>query len=218
MCQVIIHIVLAHRIPRSAAMTKKEIRQVIKSEKSQLSDDMIQKASSIVTKKLLNSIEYQNSKVIYLYLSFNQEIRTDEIIYNALKNKKKVAVPRIDTLTSEEVKDSNIKRKKKMNFYYIQSMEELQTGFYGILEPVTNNVAYDKEVLVIMPGLAFDNKFYRIGYGGGYYDDFLNSYKKNNYTKIALAYDFQLMDEFEHNDYDVRVDQIITPTTHRKKF
>lgn len=194
-------------------MTKKEIRQQINIEKSKLSMEEINLKSSIVTKRFLDSTEYKESKVIYLYLAFNQEIRTDVILERAFHDHKKVAVPRIEPII-HEVKSE---REKEMNFYYINSKDELATGFYGILEPSCNNIAKDPQVLMVMPGLAFDRDFYRIGYGGGYYDEYLMRNNTNHYIKVALAYDFQILEHVMHKEYDVRVDQIITPTLHLKK-
>ncbi|BCN30590.1 5-formyltetrahydrofolate cyclo-ligase [Anaeromicropila herbilytica] len=197
-------------------MTKKEIRQQIKSIKEKLSLSEIEEYSDMITHKFLSSKEYQNSRVIYIYLSFNQEVLTDQIIERALKDQKKVAVPRIDDITDENPILEHWNKKKIMNFYYINSKDDLKKGYYGIMEPTNDQLATDENVLVIMPGLAFDNDFYRIGYGGGFYDYFLNSRNsaKMNDTKIALAFDFQILEKFEHSEYDVKVDQIITPTTH----
>lgn len=201
-------------------MTKKEIRQQIKDEKSKLTVDEINQYSSRVTDQLINSKQYEESAVVYIYLSFNQELQTNAIIERAFQDNKKVAVPRIDSINNLDTEPSIdcLKSKKEMNFYYIDSKEELSTGFYGILEPSTNWKAEDKKALMIMPGLAFDKSFSRIGYGGGYYDEYLLRHAQNKFIKIALAYDFQLFEELPYEEYDVKVDQIITPTLHIKKF
>ena len=63
---------------------------------------------------------------------------------------------------------------------------------------------------MLLPGLAFDKYGNRIGYGAGYYDRYLGAYSINNWIKIALAYDFQIMDRLNVNEYDIRTDYIVT--------
>jgi 5-formyltetrahydrofolate cyclo-ligase len=84
----------------------------------------------------------------------------------------------------------------------------LKKGYFGIDEPVTTELADDKEALIIVPGVAFDERGFRVGYGKGYYDRFLN--KHSDYTKIALAYEMQILTEIPNDEYDVAMNRIIT--------
>ena len=80
----------------------------------------------------------------------------------------------------------------------------------GILEPIDDSIVIKKDIdLIIVPGAVFDKDFNRIGYGGGYYDRYLEdiAYKNN---KVVLAYDFQIVDKIEKEEHDVKVDIIIT--------
>jgi 5-formyltetrahydrofolate cyclo-ligase len=108
-----------------------------------------------------------------------------------------------------------------MNFYKISSYDELQSGAYGILEPITNEKYVPSQIcndisgnktkdIIIIPGLVFDIKGNRIGYGGGYYDRYLLEHK--NLIKCAVCYDFQIVDEgiIPYGKYDVKVDAIVT--------
>ena len=100
-----------------------------------------------------------------------------------------------------------------MEFYYIGAEEDLEPGYMGIFEPVIANVAEAKNALMILPALAFDSNFYRLGYGGGYYDRYINEHPKSKFIKMGLAYNFQYM---RHNYidaewYDKQVDVIVTP-------
>lgn len=98
-----------------------------------------------------------------------------------------------------------------MVFIKINSLENLVTSSYGILEPVgdKSNFNVDNLGLIVMPGLAFDKQGNRLGYGGGYYDKFLSSNKIDN-KKIALAYDFQVLDKVPSEKHDIKIDSIIT--------
>ena len=91
---------------------------------------------------------------------------------------------------------------------YINDWNDLSTGAYGILEPREIKIALPEDIQVaIIPGIAFDKKGYRIGYGKGYFDRLL---PKMNALKIALAFDFQLLDELPREKHDVKMDMIIT--------
>src|SRR5690606_18895751 len=89
--------------------------------------------------------------------------------------------------------------------------KELEAGTYGILEPKKE---YIREVnpelidLVLVPGVAFDRKGYRIGYGGGYYDRFLTRID-DSVPKIALAFDLQIVAQVKKGRYDIPMDYII---------
>jgi len=182
-------------------MTKLEIRRNMKELKSKLLVSQIQMHSDYISKQLLLTSTYKQSDQIFCYVSFNEEVITTNILYAALSQKKKVAVPKI-------IGD-------EMKFFYIKSLEELNLGTHGILEPITGMEAIpqkDKENLVIVPGLAFDLKRNRIGYGKGYYDRYFIKYDETPMKKIALAYDFQVLEELPIDDYDKEIDQIITQT------
>ncbi|ROR29315.1 5-formyltetrahydrofolate cyclo-ligase [Mobilisporobacter senegalensis] len=179
-------------------MTKNEIRRKMKSLKSTLTADQITEYSNNIFHRLEDFISLDNYDAIYTYIAFNEEVQTNPIVHYGFRNKLKIAVPKIVN--------------KQMDFYYIKQMEELKIGFYGILEPDSHQKAIDDHVLMIMPGLAFDEECNRIGYGAGYYDRYLMANKHLSIHKIALAYDFQIVDQLEVNPYDIKVDHIITPT------
>ncbi|MFP4697600.1 MAG: 5-formyltetrahydrofolate cyclo-ligase [Eubacteriales bacterium] len=177
-------------------MSKKLIRSKIKEEKKSLSLYEIESKSKIICNKFLRLRSYRDCNLLFAYLPFNQEIRIQEIINHAWNTGKKVAVPKIIN--------------KKMKFYYIKSWSDLEKGFYNILEPKTNELATtSKDSLMIMPGLAFDISMNRVGYGGGYYDKYLYENNKS-IEKIALAYDFQLLDNIPSDSNDVKINSIIT--------
>lgn len=180
-------------------MNKSEVRQIIKRKKSELSKYVIVQASRKITDVLYKSDIYQDNANVFVYVSYNQEVDTHELIQRCLKDGKHVYVPRVTSSDS-------------MEFYEIRDMNELVDGYKGIPEPdVSCPVSHETSGLFIMPGLAFDYDFNRIGYGGGFYDRYLE--RNNTYIKTALCFDFQLMEHIPHEEHDLKPDIIITEKT-----
>lgn len=179
-------------------MGKKELREQIRQKKRVMTQLQIEKESQQIAKKFLAAAEYKNAKVIYCYVSYNQEVDTSFIIEQALLEGKQVAVPKV---VGEEIK-----------FYTIKQYSDLQKGYQGILEPIPFECVDGQSGLMIMPGLAFDKKLHRLGYGGGFYDKYLEKYRDVFLYKIALAYDFQILHKIETKEYDKKVDEILTPS------
>jgi len=177
-------------------MDKKALRREIGAKKRALSAEEIESRSAILAEKLYNTEQYRDCKSLYAYLSFNQEVRTNPIIQHAWADGKRVAVPKV-------VGD-------EMVFIWIDSFESLAPqGAFHIMEPIGDGpVADDERALILMPGLAFDPQGHRVGYGGGYYDRFLE--KEPDHPLVALCYDFQLYDRLEVEAHDVPVDVVIT--------
>ena len=176
---------------------KKEIRKSIIEKRNKIKN----KDKTSMDKKIIESFKkedsYKKARGIFIYIGFGSEINTKVIIEDALKKGKEVYVPKV--------------KGKEMLLIKIDSLENLVTSSYGILEPIgdNNNFDVDKLDLLVMPGVAFDNSGNRIGYGGGYYDRFLEK-NKTNAEKIALAYEFQILNSINNEKHDVNVDKIIT--------
>lgn len=182
-------------------MDKKEIRKRIKAQKAALTEDFILEYSARVTELFTAQPFYRDAQVLYAYLTFNEELRTDGLIRRAWADGKRVAVPRVLA-------------KGVMEFYYIDSFSGFITSAFGVPEPPEDpeKLADEPEVLLLMPGLAFDRAHNRVGYGGGFYDRYLERYqeKGTRFFKPALAYDFQIVDSIPANDFDIRVDAVLT--------
>ena len=182
-------------------MEKKEIRALIRAQKAGLTAEYVEEYSARVTERFVAQSFYRDAQALYAYLSFNQEIRTEYLIRQAWADGKRVAVPRV-------------LGKGVMEFYYIDSFEGFVTSAFGVPEPPEDpdRLADEKEVLLLMPGLAFDRAHGRVGYGGGFYDRYLERYqaKGTRFFKPALAYDFQILDHIPVNEHDIRVDAILT--------
>lgn len=176
---------------------KKETRKNIIKKRDELDKEAKKIMDDEIIKKLINSEEYKKARGIFTYIGFASEIDTKIIIEDALRLGKEVYVPKIFN--------------KEMILIRIDSLENLVKSSYGILEPIgeENDFDVNKLDLIIMPGVAFDEEFNRLGYGAGYYDKFLD---RNDLkcSKIALAYEFQVLDKLEVEEHDKKVDQIIT--------
>lgn len=95
-----------------------------------------------------------------------------------------------------------------MKFHRITALSELKPGKYGILEPDNTDIREPEQGLMIMPGLAFDKEHHRAGYGGGFYDRYLEQHPA--FYKAAVAFSFQIVDHIETERYDLKPDCIIT--------
>lgn len=186
--------------------TKEEFRSLIRKERNSLTRDIQTTLSSAIQAKFFQLEEYKNSSLVFIYVSVKKEVNTLNMIDRILADGKLLFVPRAEG--------------KYMNFYQIEDLNSLVISKFGISEPdLSHQVPYTKEAfetvpgirLMVLPGLAFDTSGNRIGYGAGYYDKYLNSHTEDGFVKIALSYGFQIFDELSNDNYDVKVDKIITP-------
>jgi len=149
---------------------------------------------------LMNTEIMRQQDWFFPFVSYGTEVDTIRIIERVLEEgRMKVAVPRVKQDTEGE-----------MDFFAITSMGELAKGYQGILEPVTKERVEASEGVMLLPGLAFDRKKNRAGYGGGYYDRYLKHYSSKNLITVALAFDFQIVDCLKADCHDIRPDRIVT--------
>lgn len=175
-------------------MDKTELRREIRVRKRAMTEEEIETRSAKLAQLFFASKAYQNAKTIYGYLPYNQEVRTVPMLERALKDGKKVAVPKV---YGEEMK-----------FLYLDDLNAVAKGYAGIPEPIADEpVAQDETALVLMPGLAFDPQGHRIGYGGGFYDKFLAA--EPNHPTLALCYEFQMLPKLDVEDHDIPVDTVL---------
>ena len=151
-----------------------------------------------IQRLLFSSAIFQDAKEIFCYVSFGDEADTRFIIEESLRCGKKTAVPKV---LSAGV----------MEFYYIDSPEQLVPGAFGILEPPdAGNVPAvpGKDTLMLLPGAAFDPHGNRIGYGGGFYDSYLSRFPLCR--RAALCFPEQLVPLIPAEDHDIPAEIIIT--------
>lgn len=142
--------------------------------------------------------EYTQCKKLFLFVSSPIEVDTMNIIMRAFDDGKQVAVPKC------------IDKKGKMEFYFISSLSQLEKGAFGIMEPnedVCEQVTDLSEGLCIVPGICFDMSGYRIGFGKGYYDRFLERFGG---VTVGLCYSKCTEHELPRGSHDKPVDILIT--------
>lgn len=176
--------------------TKNEARKNVKEIRKKTNSTIIDELSCVICSKLISLKCYSESKTLFLYNSINNEVNTNELISYSKKCGKILAFPAV---IGEE-----------MLFYRIDSEKDIKTGYMGIIEPIPSpDRLLDLEAgVIIVPGVAFDRKCNRAGYGKGFYDRYLAKHKK--LVKIGLGFDFQIFDELVTDEYDIPLDYVIT--------
>lgn len=177
-------------------MTDKIIlRKLIKQKLATLGGAKRNIYSEQIMRKFIQLPEYINARSIFIYISFDNEVHTNDIIVDAFDKNKRVFVPHIE---------NNI-----MNLIEIYKDTRYTANEYGIIEPIIDNKEFFQGSidLTIIPLIGFDRNKSRLGRGGGYYDKFLSI---NNSKKIAIAYSIQEMDKLPVENHDIKLDMIIT--------
>lgn len=175
-------------------ITKLKIRGRIKRLFELYPREVLDRWGEIIQDEVLRIIEPY--KIIMSYVSLPKEVPTFKILNKVLEDNKILIVPK----TVEE----NIIPVR------VESLQELYPGTFNVLEPV-NSLPYDISNLevIIVPGIAFNTDLHRVGHGMGHFDRFLRSLPDKT-LKIGLAYDFQIIDEEFKDEWDVRMDMVIT--------
>ncbi len=153
---------------------------------------------SQIQARLYKEKVWKKANTIGLTVSRKREIDTRNIISHAWSVGKRVAVPKSCPDTSQ------------MDFYVIDTFSQLEKGYVGLLEPIvalSKRIEKDSIDLLIVPGLVFDKKGFRIGYGGGYYDRFLQTFTNET---LALTLESQLVERVPHDIYDIPINRLIT--------
>ncbi|MEG0371794.1 MAG: 5-formyltetrahydrofolate cyclo-ligase [Clostridium sp.] len=175
---------------------KNELRKQLINKRGELTNIQIETLSGIINSHILNWNKYKESSSVMTYYSFRNEVLTDEVINSSFDLDKIVVLPK------------SVNEGRIILPCIIKSISDLKRGSYGIMEPPTDNLL-DKEKIdiVFVPGVGFDNKGFRIGYGAGYYDRFLNNYKG---IKVGVCFEIQMVNDACHDNHDVAMDYIIT--------
>ncbi len=172
---------------------KAELRKKILQEMKTLSQEQKQAMDQVLTERFLQHPFYQEAKTIATYLSFPHEFQTQELIEQALKDGKKVLIPKTYP-------------KGRMEFVVYNPQQLVKTSF-GLLEPQGDlEVVEPSQIdLIHVPGLAFTREGYRIGYGGGYYDRYLENFVRHTMSTI---YPCQVQ-EFNSENHDIPVQEVL---------
>lgn len=157
-----------------------------------------------IQRKVRDSLWYQEAKIIFSYASYRSEVSTDLINQWALEDGKELYLPRTYV------------QRHQMICYRVRDLSLLTAGYKGIREPREDEpwdpLAHDTDssVMMLMPALAYDKKGSRLGYGGGYYDRYLEKYGDRISHTVMLVFKRQQISEIPVEEWDIPPDGIIT--------
>ena len=174
--------------------TKQAIRKQIFAARKRVTEEEVKSRSHLIAEKVFLLPEFQTAKRILVYADYNHEVMTGELIEAAWKAGKEVAVPKVT--------------EKEMVFIRLTDFNQLAPGYFSIPEPETGEEIFWEEGLMIMPGVAFDRANHRVGYGGGFYDRYLE--KHPQLERVAIAFSFQMLPEVPTEPTDICPQIIVT--------
>ncbi len=184
--------------------TKERIRREILRRRKALEDETVRRKSLAIGQRLEALAEYERSASVLFYLSLPGEVRTDEMIERAMAAGKKVFVPWVD------------RHHRRLKLSELPGLDvDFDISSFGIREPAQS---WRKEApaaaieCVVTPGLAFDARGGRLGFGVGYYDRLFGELPETA-RRVAVAFDFQVIDSVPQDESDVPVHTIVTETT-----
>lgn len=177
----------------SQIVEKARLRKQFLDSRESLSLDYIQIASSKIQERLRRIDYYRSAKSIGAYHAIGSEVRTQPILQEILNAGKELALPRVD--------------KKDIVFKKIANFSDLEMGNFSVMEPKERCEAIEKLDVILVPAIALARDGYRLGYGFGYYDRYLQG---KHSKKIALSYHKQVVKSIPHDDHDVKMDCIVT--------
>lgn len=175
---------------------KNTLRQNFILKRNNLTKNEIKQASDIIFNSVSKTDEFFRCSNILLYASYNSEVITYEFLNFALTAHKNVYFPKCY-------------ENYRMKFFKVTSFDDLRKGMYGIYEPYANSGEYinSDDSLCIVPGVCFDKRGYRLGYGKGYYDRFLYDFKGKT---IGVAMEKFVVDVLPVFSTDIKMNTIIT--------
>ncbi len=177
-------------------ITKNELRQINKKKRSAMTSFEVKQKSDKIAEQFLMSEIYKTAKTIMLYMPLGNEADTTAVIKKAYEDGKNVVFPVTD------------KKSGEITPVYSNSETDFSIGAFSISEPQSDSIASKKDIdVVIVPGIVFDKSGARIGFGKGCYDMFL---KNMSVCKVGFCYDFQLSENIPYDEYDIKMDFIIT--------
>jgi 5-formyltetrahydrofolate cyclo-ligase len=180
---------------------KRELRKRVQEERDRLSPEAITARSEVVLDRLWSLPEFKAANTVFFFVSFRSEVDTVPMIKRALAEGKRVCLP-YTIVDNREMVASQV-----LDFDH-----DLELGNYDIMEPreeFIRPVLPEEIDVIIMPGVAFDDEGRRLGYGGGYYDRFLD-HCEPHCLRIALCFDLQVVEDVPCADHDHRIHIIVT--------
>ncbi len=181
---------------------KKRLRKRVLAVRMGLDRSQVEVSGQAILERVLGLEAYRRAKLVHTYVSSKEnEVDTRALICTCLAQGKRVAVPVV------------MPGAKAMAHALIDGLDQLVVGSYGLAQPDPAEIVWlpaeARIDLVVVPGLAFDRRGQRIGWGGGYYDRFLAQVQT---VKIGLCYDELVLDCIPGEPHDVPVDVVVAET------
>ena len=161
--------------------------------------------SQQITDRVAQLPAYQQARTVMYYVDVRDEARTRQALPQAIQSDKRIVIPFcVDG---------------ELELFHLESMDELSEGAYRILEPkeelreiASKRIPVAELDLILVPGVAFDQRGGRTGHGKGYYDKLLQHAKPET-PLVALAFDCQIFDEIPMQEHDIFMDMVVTEST-----
>ncbi len=179
---------------------KDRLRQQYKALRADIPAEERARRDAAICQSALALVSFRYADVVLLYAPMEEEIDVLPIAEAALQKGKKVAFPRCDP------------ENKSMEYHFIQSLEDLSISTYGIREPAAHLPIYDQSAyshgaVCFIPGLVYDRRGYRLGYGKGFYDRYLSAFHG---CRIGVVYSDYIIPEVPKGRFDIRCDILLT--------
>lgn len=176
---------------------KNALREQYKKLRADLSPEKRAELDEKICSSFISLASFRYANVVLMYAPLEGEIDIMPIAREALKRGKKVAFPRCNT------------EDHTMTYHYVSSLEELDSGAYSIMEPSADAPMFlgESPAICLVPGIVFDRGGYRVGYGKGYYDRFLNNYDGET---VGLVYSDFIIKSVPRGRFDVAVRVLVT--------
>lgn len=191
-------------------ISKEKVRKKAVETRDSMDEESRQQKSEEIAKKILEADWFKEADIVLSYHAFRSEVEVDALNRAVLTQGKKLYLPK--TYVKE----------KQIRFFEITDLSKLKRGYQKIWEPTGEEPEFSfetvkeeqKKVLMIMPGTAYDARGYRMGYGGGYYDRYLNAHeaewKMIDFMTAFAAFSEQKMILIPGERCDVKPDVIVT--------
>jgi len=191
------------KIPVTSILDKKSLRKEIILRRDSIPSQIREMKDRAIEKQLTRLHAFQEARTILFYASFRSEVNTQKLLQQSLEDHRITVLPRV------------VKINDTLKLYIIKNLSDLAPGSWGILEP---NEAVESELqvvdidIVIAPGVGFDERCNRLGYGKGYYDKLLGA-RRSSVPRpliIGLAYEEQIVSSLPCNPHDIKMDIVVT--------
>ena len=178
---------------------KQRIRRIIAERKAEYSRERLASMSRVIVERLLALPDLRKAETVFAYMSLPGEVQLQDFLVRCRSEGKRTAVPKL------------VKGSREMHFYQVDSADCLREGAMHILEPDPERcpcLDSEEDAFMVLPGLAFDASGGRVGYGGGYYDRYLE--KHPGHPLAAAAFHFQLFEKVPVEETDFPVPVLVT--------